>query len=142
MAAGWLPTIALETQWKWDETISPVHPPDETIINPTLTPTRRMARQEYHASGLTIGPELGRGGFGTVNLATQEVFGRRVAVKRLLHTRDGDAGRQFYAEAVATASLEHPNVVPIHDLVPDGDQRLQLVMKCIEGVTWSAVLKA
>ena len=129
-------------QKTWELTVPFAHAPSDTIATRGQAPTRRIERDETRQHTLTLGPELGRGGFGTVNLATQEVFGRRVAVKRLLSARDGDAGRRFYAEAVVTATLEHPNIVPIHDLVADNDQRLSLVMKCIEGVTWSALLKA
>ena len=90
--------------------------------------------------GYDIGPELGRGGLGTVLLARQQVFDREVAIKRLHSQDDRAAGLKFYAEAVVTALLEHPNIVPIHDLVSDDKGRLQLVMKRVEGSTWKKLL--
>ncbi|APR82960.1 Putative serine/threonine-protein kinase pknH [Minicystis rosea] len=62
--------------------------------------------------------DLGVGGIGKVVHATDRVIGRDVALKTL---RDGmgmapDVIERFLAEASVTARLEHPNVVPVHDI--------------------------
>ncbi|MFT3774884.1 MAG: bifunctional serine/threonine-protein kinase/formylglycine-generating enzyme family protein [Minicystis sp.] len=62
--------------------------------------------------------DLGVGGIGKVVRATDRVVGRDVALKTL---RDGmgmapDVIERFLAEACVTARLEHPNVVPVHDI--------------------------
>ncbi len=92
------------------------------------------------AGGVSLGREIGRGGLGLVREAEQRVFGRTVAVKTL-HRRQADpqALAGFYAEAVATAALQHPHIVPIIDLV-EHDGELRLLMKRVEGVTWHALL--
>ncbi len=90
-------------------------------------------------AGIRLGQEIGRGGFGLVNLATQQVFDRHVAVKRLI-SADAEQARRFYAEAVITANLQHPNIGPILDLMQDAEGRLQLVMKVIDGVSWLDLL--
>ncbi|MBA3685726.1 MAG: serine/threonine protein kinase, partial [Planctomycetes bacterium] len=93
------------------------------------------------ASGYVAAEEIGRGGMAEINAAVQLAFGRTVAVKRLLHEiTDPHAIRWFQAEAVATALLQHPNIVPVHDLTVLPDGRLQLVMKKVEGLTWRQLL--
>lgn len=51
------------------------------------------------------------------------------------------AAATFFAEALMAAPLEHPNIVPIHDLIVGADGRLQLVMKRVEGLSWGALLE-
>jgi serine/threonine protein kinase len=92
-------------------------------------------------TGYALEGLLGRGGQGEVHGARQLALGRTVAVKRLRAGCDGsDDERRFRAEAAVTALLEHPNIVPVHDLGRDPDGRLQLVMKRVSGRTWSAAL--
>ena len=93
--------------------------------------------------GYRIGNLLGRGGEGEVHEARQLAFGRTVAVKTLLAGRDDPHQiRRFHAEAAITALLEHPNIVPVHDLRADAAGRPQLVMKRITGRNWRALIEA
>jgi serine/threonine-protein kinase len=64
-------------------------------------------------------------------------IGREVAIKRL-HP-GGDAGR-FEREARLQAQLEHPAIVPVHDLGVDDDGRLWFSMKRIRGLTLERIL--
>jgi len=68
-----------------------------------------------------------------VREAVQLPIRRRVAVKIPLREGDVDA---LVGEARIAASLEHPNVVPIHLLGRDQRGRPLLVMKLIEGEPW------
>ncbi|MEA2375698.1 MAG: eukaryotic-like serine/threonine-protein kinase [Thermoleophilaceae bacterium] len=78
---------------------------------------------------------LGAGGMATVYLAEDERLGRRVAVKRLHgDIADDDLARRFQREARLGASLNHPNVVAIYDIVPD-DEGVLIVMEYVEGHT-------
>ncbi|MBI2930506.1 MAG: protein kinase [Planctomycetes bacterium] len=74
--------------------------------------------------------ELGRGSMGVVYRAHDRRLGREVAVKMLL--RDGEANPRLLArmmrEAQAVATLEHPNIVRIHDVLEDA-----LVMEYVRG---------
>lgn len=108
-------------------------------------PTRRLERLAapplaIKRLGYDLGAELGRGGLGAVNLATQQAFDRAVAIKRLLVQDDRASAMKFYAEAVVTAALEHPNIVPVYDLLSDAQGHLQLVMKRVEGRTWKRLI--
>lgn len=94
------------------------------------------------ARRLQLGPLIGEGGMGRVHLATQAVLEREVAVKtlRAAATRSGSPER-FLQEARATGMVEHPNVVPVYDLVVTEDGALALVMKRIAGVPWGRTLR-
>ncbi len=85
---------------------------------------------------------LGRGGMGVVQLATQVTLGRKVAVKRLVA---GNAASEdieaLLSEAWLAGSLEHPNIVPVHDLGLDAAGLPVLVMKRIEGLSWASLLR-
>ena len=71
-----------------------------------------------------IGEGLGSGSIGQVIRAKDQHLGREVAIKILNEgeglSRDGIA--RFMAEAQITAQLEHPSVVPVHEIgiMPDG----------------------
>src|SRR5690606_21487394 len=50
--------------------------------------------------------------------------------------------RQFQQEAVITANLEHPNIVPVYDLGVDSDGRPLLAMKLVRGTPWDLLIDA
>jgi serine/threonine-protein kinase len=125
---------------------------ETAVRNPrsTVEPTRevRTGRRALEVlQGLTHDDralvdegELGRGGMGIVKLARQVSLDRRVAVKTL---RNGQAEQDVEAllsEAWLAGSLEHPGILPIHALSLDADGLPVVVMKRIEGVTWSKLL--
>ncbi|MFT5686379.1 MAG: hypothetical protein ACI8RZ_007335 [Myxococcota bacterium] len=84
---------------------------------------------------------LGSGGMGVVRLGIQESLGRQVAVKTLRPDRiAGTARLRLLREAWVTGALEHPNVVPVHDVQLDDDGVPHIVLKRIEGVSWSVLI--
>lgn len=88
-----------------------------------------------------VGP-LGQGGMGEVRRVYDQLLGRTIAMKLLrpevLSTPESVA--RFIEEAQATAQLQHPGIVPVHDLgrLPDG--RWYFTLKEITGRTLSAVI--
>lgn len=83
--------------------------------------------------------ELGVGGLGRVVAVFDRDLQREVARKDLL-ADDDDARARFLREARVTARLEHPNIVPVHDLGSDGD-RPYYTMRCLEGRTLGDALE-
>ncbi len=83
---------------------------------------------------------LGRGGMGEVQLALDQDIGRRVAVKRLINEDDPRALARFVDEVRTVGNLEHPNIVPIHDVSVDADGSLFFVMKYVEGETLASII--
>jgi WD40 repeat protein len=65
--------------------------------------------------------EHGRGGLGRVMRARDRELGRWLAIKELLKPSHSSEFR-FFREAIITARLEHPNIVPVHEAGrwPDG----------------------
>ncbi|WP_369248642.1 protein kinase [Streptomyces sp. R41] len=81
---------------------------------------------------------IGRGGMGVVWRATDQLLGRRVAVKELAvdDSLSEDEARQqrerTLREARAVAQLHHPHIIVVHDVVVD-DERPYIVMELIDG---------
>lgn len=77
---------------------------------------------------------LARGGMGTVYLAEDSSLGRTVALK-VTNVADvtGDFSDRLLREARIVARLEHPSIVPVHDVgrLPDG--RVFYAMKFVQG---------
>jgi eukaryotic-like serine/threonine-protein kinase len=86
---------------------------------------------------------IGRGGMGTVYLAHDAALDRRVAIKVLsLPEPHGESAARLAREARILASLEHPGLVPVHDvgLLPDG--RPYYVMKFVGGARLDVYLQS
>jgi predicted Ser/Thr protein kinase len=84
--------------------------------------------------GYRIESLLGRGGMGTVYLATHERLGRKVALKVIAPALalDEDFRARFLRESQLAASLDHPNVIPIYD-ADEVEGVLYLAMRYVNG---------
>ena len=129
--------MADQSQWLEGEA-EPVH-----VIESIPVPGKQgISQREISAEGiptpehLLLYPELGRGGMGRIHPATDRNLLRHVALKRLDQElakvdmyRDG-----FIAEAQMTGQLEHPNIVPVHELNVGDNGVPYFTMKLVQGV--------
>jgi serine/threonine-protein kinase len=91
----------------------------------------------------TLNKVLGQGGMGEVVSAVDERIGREVAVKRIRRDQPSEEERsRFVREARIQGRLEHPAIVPVHDLATDATGRPFFVMKRLTGVDMHETLRA
>jgi serine/threonine protein kinase len=115
-----------------------MHPGDETISGedmalgastpaPLLTPESIAVDPARYA----LAGEHARGGLGRILQAHDVLLDRPVAVKELLKVGD-EAEARFIREALITARLQHPAIVPVHDLgrSPEGKPFYTMKMVC------------
>jgi WD40 repeat protein len=82
---------------------------------PQPPPPRLVAPLQYRdPHRYEVLGEHGRGGLGVVSRAHDRELGRDVAIKEIL-SRDDVAELRFLREALITARLEHPGIVPVHE---------------------------
>ncbi len=96
---------------------------------------------------------IGAGGMGRVLLAFDERLERLLAIKEKLPESDpygAPSGRfatpsaraRFLQEARVTGALEHPNIVPVHDLgLPEDDHRPYYTMRLVRGRSLAQALQ-
>ena len=93
-----------------------------------------VSEPDFSATKYTFVKELGRGGMGVVCLAEDRELDRLVAIK-VLNTPETteDLRNRMVREAQIIARLEHPGIVPVHDVgtLPDG--RIYYAMKYVRG---------
>src|SRR5262245_23513059 len=85
---------------------------------------------------------LGRGGMGVVYRARDDRWRLDVAIKVLpaSYAHDADRLRRFEQEAYATSSLNHPNILTIHD-IGSYEESPFIVSELLEGVELRAQLE-
>jgi len=96
-----------------------------------------MIRERFSDRG-----EIARGGQGVIRRVFDQNLQRYVALKVVdpkLAAR-ADARGRFLDEARITGQLDHPNIVPIYDLV-ETDDTIEFTMKLVEGETLSTRLR-
>jgi serine/threonine-protein kinase len=115
---------------------------------PSEMATQEMSTQQSAVVGQIINhykitSHLGTGGMGEVYCALDTRLARNVAIKVLSSDigSDADGLARFRAEARAISSLNHPNVLVIHD-IGEIDGRPFIVTELVEGQTLAARLSA
>ena len=82
-----------------------------------------------------LGEEIARGGMGAIFRAVDRSLERDLAVKIMLRdpADNPDGARRFHEEARITGQLQHPGIVPIHEIGTLSDGRPFFAMKLIQG---------
>jgi hypothetical protein len=84
---------------------------------------------------------IGKGGMGEVIAARDEQVGRDVAIKRMRASAPSERALQrFLREASIQGRLEHPAIVPVHEIGHDSDGLPFFVMKKLTGTTLGKIL--
>src|SRR3954468_2411678 len=123
-------------------------------------PERRLPPEHRAASGemrrvsqpstglwggrIQVEEEIGRGGMARVLRAVDTKLRRELALKVTLGSRQElsrEALARFVEEAQITAQLEHPNVMPMHDLGVDPDGHAYFSMKLIRGQSLETIIE-
>ncbi len=86
-----------------------------------------------------VSREYARGGIGRILLAKDKRLDRLVAIKVLLNP-DSRAEARFFREALLTARLQHPAIVPVHDAGRSPDGKPLYAMKLISGRSLAVVI--
>ena len=89
---------------------------------------------DLSGTGYVLLDKLGAGGMGGVFRVEDTALGRQVALKVIgIVDSSGEFGARLLREAKIIAQLEHPGIVPVHDvgILPDG--RVFYTMKLVQG---------
>ena len=119
-----MPTIAVE---------KPVaNPPPEVAV---------MGANPDSSVPFVFGRQIAKGGMGAILEGEDCKLGRTIAVKIMLDPQaSSEQARRFVQEAAVLGKLEHPNIVPIHDLGRDSEGALYYTMKLVKGRTLQQIL--
>ncbi|GHV18858.1 hypothetical protein AGMMS49959_01870 [Planctomycetales bacterium] len=120
-----------------DATRHGVTPADEQML---FADAHKIIGDIPRVAKYIVGEEIAKGGMGKVLEAHDPHIRREIAVKILgTQPTDEDLAR-FLQEAQLTGQLEHPNIVPVHDLGFTADGKLFFVMKRVRGKSLEEVL--
>jgi len=113
----------------------------EAPADPVVAVTTTDQAQRYTVLG-----ELGRGGMGVALRVFDTVLRRELAMKVLANEALAVADREeitrrFVDEARVTGCLQHPGIVPVHDLHADASGRIFFTMPIIAGIDFHEVIR-
>jgi len=121
--------------------IKSVPPPDVSLAPQTAAMQRLLPEEFLREKKYDIGKVVAQGGMGAILDAREATIERRVAMKVMLDGSSPDDLTRFIAEAKITGQLEHPNVIPVHELGIDENGQPFYTMKMVRGITLRKVLE-
>ncbi|MCM8526842.1 MAG: protein kinase [Lentisphaeraceae bacterium] len=89
-------------------------------------------------SGFSV---VSKGGMGTILRTTDTNCGREIAMKMCTSkAEEGEALERLLHEARVTANLEHPNIIPVHEINCDTNDNVYFTMKYVQGDNLETVI--
>jgi len=116
-------------------------PADVSLAPQTAAVQRLLPEELLREKKYDIGQVVAQGGMGAILDARETTIERRVAMKVMLNGSNPDDLTRFVAEAKITGQLEHPNVIPVHELSVDENGQPFYTMKMVRGITLKKVLE-
>ncbi len=133
----------------------------DELISMRIRPVSGMGQTEAaEYSDFEVIEKLAEGGMGIVYVARQKSLNRQLAIKtlkgsgslisgtvarsksaRAMSRSDRQKREMFLSEALVTANLVHPNIIPIHELAETEDGMPYYVMKQVHGTPWNKLIK-
>jgi serine/threonine protein kinase len=115
------------------------------MARPNSAGARRSDQTVRFAGRYALFDQIAAGGMGTVHLGrltASSGFQRVVAIKRALPEvmADPELAGMFVDEALASSSVQHPNVLSALDLV-DADGEIWLVMEYVHGAALGSLIR-
>ena len=112
----------------------PTLSPEDMVTQPATDASEPVLLQDL--PGYQLGDVIGRGGMGEVVTALDVQFGREVALKRMRAAKPtAEMIKRFIREAKVQAVLDHPAIVPVHELGTDAAGNPYFTMKRLVGTT-------
>ncbi len=128
----------------------PVKGPGETHDTMALLSSQSVVPAVEHGKAYRVESEIDRGGMGVVlkvhdvqlqrTLAMKLIIGQEDLSSSATNTPSADKLARFIREAEITGRLDHPGVVPVHEMARDEHGRLYFTMKFVQGKTLAKVL--
>jgi serine/threonine-protein kinase len=114
---------------------------DDAPTSEDADPPRRPSEPLEQGERYQLGDTIARGGMGEVLTAHDAAIGREVAIKRMRAANPSKLSlARFLREARIQGRLDHPAIVPVHELAYDDEGRPYFVMKKLAGTTLQEVI--
>ena len=107
--------------------IDQVHP----ILDGIQNCTERYSQQE----------SIDRGGSKKIIKVHDAMTSREIALAELIDQDEAERSERFFSEVFLTASLEHPNIIPVYDAGINDDGQAYFTMKLVEGENLEQMIK-
>ncbi len=118
-----------------------LQPGPETVAPAAQRAIQRFLNAELAAQNrYRVGETVALGGMGAILSALEGPTKRTVAMKVMLGGTSERSVLRFISEAQVTAQLEHPNIVPVHEVGVDDRGQIYYTMKLVRGITLKKVL--
>ncbi|MBD3240417.1 MAG: protein kinase, partial [Chitinivibrionales bacterium] len=143
------PAVAPQSFLLRTETDTAMTPTEDTTTlggfgDTTAVPPKLLADDKQGGPRFSIVDEIGTGGTAKVFAVHDRSLNRTIALKLLRGKRASKPGveNRFIHEARVTAMLEHPNIMPVHDIGTTDEGRVYFTMKNIAGISLGDAIRA